>query len=50
MKAEELTIPAVHAVVTAMRDGDREAFFAAFTPSAKLTDDGQPQLNTKMDT
>jgi hypothetical protein len=33
MKAEELTIPAVRAVVTAMCDGDREAFFAAFTPS-----------------
>ncbi len=27
-----------------MRDGDRKAFFAAFAPSAELTDDGDPQL------
>jgi hypothetical protein len=43
MKAEELANPVVRAVVTAMRDGDRKAFFAAFAPSAVLTDDGHPQ-------
>jgi hypothetical protein len=43
MKTEELTNPVVRSVVIAMRNGDREAFFAAFSPSAKLTDDGHPQ-------
>lgn len=38
IRAEELTDPVVHAVVTAMRDGDRKAFFAALSPSAMLTD------------
>ncbi|MDQ3966812.1 MAG: nuclear transport factor 2 family protein [Thermoproteota archaeon] len=42
MKAEELTNPIVRTVVTAMRDSDRKTFFAAFSPSAKLTDDGNP--------
>lgn len=26
-----------------MRDGNREAFLAAFAPSARLTDDGHPE-------
>ncbi len=43
MKAEELTNPIVRAVVTAMRDGDRKAFFAVFSSSAQLTDDGNPE-------
>nr|AFK24828.1 hypothetical protein Josef01_02j05_39 [uncultured archaeon] len=43
MKAEELSNSVVRAVITAMRDGDRKAFFAAFAPSAVLTDDGNPQ-------
>lgn len=43
MKTEELTNPVVRAVVTAMRDGDCKAFFAAFTPSAELIDDGNLQ-------
>lgn len=47
MEAEALRNPAVRAVVIAMREGDREAFFAAFTPSAKLTDDGHPQPLTE---
>jgi hypothetical protein len=38
MRAEELTDPGVRAFVTAMRDGDRKAFFAALSPSAMLTD------------
>jgi hypothetical protein len=46
MKTEELTNPVVRAMVTAMHDGDRKAFFAVFAPSAKLTDDGnaEPRL------
>lgn len=32
--------PAVQAVVAAINDGDRDAFFAALTPDATLTDDG----------
>lgn len=40
MKTEELTNPVVRAMVTAMRNGDRKAFFDLFVPSAKLTDDG----------
>lgn len=43
MKAEQLANPVVRAVVAAMRDGNRKAFFAAFAPSAVLTDDGHPQ-------
>ncbi|AIC15358.1 hypothetical protein [Nitrososphaera viennensis] len=43
MRDEELTNPAVRAVITAMRDCNREAFFAAFAPSAELTDDGHLQ-------
>lgn len=43
MKSEELTNPVVRAVVIAMRNGDQEAFFAGFSPSAKLTDDSHPQ-------
>jgi hypothetical protein len=43
MKVEELTNSVVRAVVTAMRDGDRRAFFASFKPSVILTDDGNQQ-------
>jgi hypothetical protein len=43
MKAEELTNPVVRGLVTAMRDSNRKAFFAAFSSSAKLTDDGNSQ-------
>jgi hypothetical protein len=43
MKAKKLSDPVVRAVVAAMRDGDRNTFFAAFAPSAVLTDDGNPQ-------
>ena len=44
LKPEELANPVVRAVVIAMRDGDREAFFVAFAPKAELTDDGTPQV------
>lgn len=30
-------------MIAAIRDGDREAFLAAFAPSAELTDDGKLQ-------
>ncbi len=43
MKTEELTNPVVRAMVTAMHNGDRKAFFSVFAPSAKLTDDGNPE-------
>ncbi|AFU58233.1 MAG: hypothetical protein QXX64_06540 [Nitrososphaera sp.] len=43
MRAEELANSIVRTVVTAMRDGNHNAFFAAFAPSAVLTDDGHPQ-------
>jgi hypothetical protein len=43
MKTEELTNPVVRAMVTAMHNGDRKAFFAVFAPSAQLTDDGNPE-------
>jgi hypothetical protein len=33
----------VRSVILALRDGDRKGFFAAFEPSAKLTDDGHPE-------
>jgi hypothetical protein len=36
----------VRSVILALRDGDRKGFFAAFEPSAKLTDDGHPELLT----
>ena len=42
MKTEELTNPVVRAMVTAMHNGDRKAFFAFFAPTTKLTDDGNP--------
>jgi hypothetical protein len=47
MKTEELTNPVVRAMVTAMHIGDRRAFFALFAPSAKLTDDGNPEPLTE---
>ncbi len=43
MEAEEMTNPVVRAVMSAVRDADRRAFFQAFAPSAKLTDDGDLQ-------
>jgi hypothetical protein len=47
MKTEELTNPVVRAMVTAMHNDDRKAFFALFGPSAKLTDDGNPEPLTE---
>ena len=42
MKTEELTNPVVRAMVTAMHNGDRNAFYNMFAPSAQLTDDANP--------
>jgi hypothetical protein len=47
MKTEELTNPVVRAMVTAMYNSDRKEFFALFAPSAKLTDDGNPEPLTE---
>ncbi|GAA3207874.1 nuclear transport factor 2 family protein [Streptomyces sp. XM83C] len=38
--AAELTDPAVEAFVAAVNKGDREAFFAALTDDATMSDDG----------
>ena len=35
-----VTEPAVHALLAAINDRDREAFFAALTPDATMADDG----------
>jgi hypothetical protein len=35
-----VTEPAVQALIAAINDGDREAFFAALTPDASMSDDG----------
>jgi hypothetical protein len=36
----DVTDPAVHALIAAINDGDRAAFFAALTPDATMSDDG----------
>ncbi|WP_020673726.1 hypothetical protein [Amycolatopsis nigrescens] len=38
--SDAVTDPAVRALITALNNGDREAFFAALTPEATLSDDG----------
>ena len=40
MAANDVTEPAVHALIAAINAGDREAFFAALTPDATMSDDG----------
>jgi hypothetical protein len=35
-----VTEPAVQALIAAINDGDRAAFFAALTPEATMSDDG----------
>ena len=42
LKTEELTNPVVRAMVTALNNGDRKAFYTMFAPSAQLTDDANP--------
>lgn len=36
----DVTDPAVQALIAAINDGDRAAFFAALTPDATMSDDG----------
>ena len=40
MAANDVTEPAVRALIAAINAGDREAFFAALTPDATMSDDG----------
>ena len=40
MTSQEPSNPVVRRLVTAINDGDRDAFLAALTPNATLTDDG----------
>jgi hypothetical protein len=46
MTSQEPSNPVVARLVTAINDGDRDAFLAALTPDATLTDDGNPQSLT----
>ena len=43
MSSEEPANPAVRRLVAAINSGDRDAFLAALTPDATLTDDGSPR-------
>ena len=43
MTSLEPSNPVVRRLVAAINDGDRDAFLATLTPSATLTDDGNPQ-------
>ena len=43
MTPQEPSNPAVHRLVAAINDGDRDAFLATLTPDATLTDDGNPR-------
>ena len=36
----DVTEPAVQALIAAINEGDRAAFFAALTPDAAMSDDG----------
>jgi hypothetical protein len=38
--SRDVTDPAVQALIAAINDGDRAAFFAALTPDATMSDDG----------
>ncbi len=40
MAGNDVTEPAVRALIAAINDGDREAFFAALAPDATMSDDG----------
>ncbi|MGH3150665.1 MAG: nuclear transport factor 2 family protein [Streptosporangiaceae bacterium] len=40
MAGHDVSDPAVRALIAAINDGDREAFFAALTPDATMSDDG----------
>jgi hypothetical protein len=40
MADHDVTEPAVQALIAAINQGDRQAFFAALTPDATMSDDG----------
>ncbi len=40
MAGNDVTEPAVRALIAAINGGDRRAFFAALTPDATISDDG----------
>ena len=40
MAANDVTEPAVQALIAAINAGDRQGFFAALTPDATMSDDG----------
>jgi hypothetical protein len=40
MAENDVKEPAVQALIAAINDGDRRAFFAALTPDATMSDDG----------
>lgn len=46
MKVEDLTIPVVRDLVTAINAGDRQGFLSLLTPDASLTDDGRDRVLT----
>ena len=46
MTPQESSNPLVRRLVTAINDGDRDAFLATLTPNATLTDDGNPRSLT----
>jgi hypothetical protein len=43
MTSREPSNPVVHRLVAAINECDRDAFLAAITPDATLTDDGNPR-------
>ena len=43
MTSQEPSNPVLRRLITAINDGDRDAFLAALTPNATLTDDGNPR-------
>jgi hypothetical protein len=44
MKVEDLTIPVVRDLVTAINAGDRQGFLDQLTPGASLSDDGRDRV------
>jgi hypothetical protein len=42
--SNDITEPAVQALISAINDGDRAAFFAALAPDATMSDDGTDRV------
>jgi hypothetical protein len=50
MTSQQPSNPVVRRLVAAINDSDRDAFLATLTPSATLTDDGNPRpLHERID-